>query len=107
MTALEWNQLPGDPGELACGDSWTYLITRDDRAVVLTRWETGPNPAAYEVACQAAMYAIRFSGAYGVVPEAGDVTVAHLRKLAQQYESGLDVAGEPAWRHGYSPVTRS
>lgn len=101
MTTLEWNRLPGSTSELAAGDDWTYLITQDDRAVVLTRWETGPNPAAYEVARQAALYAIRIGGAFGLSPEADAAVIAHLRSAAQQYESGIDVDGQPAWRHGY------
>jgi hypothetical protein len=109
LMKLEWNRLPGYPGELATGQDWTYLITANDQetVVVLTRWEPQDNLLSTDVsiARQAALYAI-YARAYGVVPGAGDAAVAHLRKLAQRYESGLDVAGEPAW-HGYSAVTRS
>lgn len=95
---LEWNELPGG-AEMSCGTDWTYLITRDDYAVVLTRWQTGPGPAAHEVAAQAARYAIQIGGQYKSMPDTAEVTVVHLMREAQAYESGLDVTGQRAWWH--------
>jgi hypothetical protein len=95
---LKWYKLPGG-AEMACGDGWTYLITRNDSFVVLTRWDTGPNPAAHEIASQAALYAIRLGGPYGESPDTAEVTAVHLMRVAQAYESGLDVTAERAWRH--------
>lgn len=95
---LEWNTLPGG-GEMACGTDWTYLVARDDNTVVLTRWDTGPDPAAHEVASQAALYAIQLGGAYGEFPGVVGVTVVHLKRAAQEYESGRDVTGQRAWWH--------
>jgi hypothetical protein len=98
---LEWIRLPGDRGQLASGDSWTYLAARDDRTAVLTRWGSGLTRA--DVARQAALYAVQIGGAYDVVPEAVAAVLAHLRDAAQAFESRLDVTGQPAWHHGYIP----
>jgi hypothetical protein len=102
MTALEWVRGPGGSSELAAGDDWTYLITHDDRGMVLTRWEGYADISDADVARQAALYAIRIDGALEVVPEAAIALAAHMRSAAQQYESGLDVTGQPAWWHGYA-----
>jgi hypothetical protein len=104
MTALEWVCGPGGSSELAAGDDWTYLIAHDDRAMVLTRWEGYADMSDADVARQAALFAIRIGGAFDAVPEAGAALAAHMRDTAQQYESGIDVTGQPAWWHGYSPA---
>jgi hypothetical protein len=95
---LKWNKLPGG-SEMAIGADWTYLIARDDNTVVLTRWDTGPNPAAHEVASQAALYAIQLGGPYSAAPVTADIAAGHLMRAAQEYESGLDVTGQRAWWH--------
>jgi hypothetical protein len=96
---LNWIQVPG--GQLASGDSWTYLAARDDRTAVLTRWDSGLTRA--DVARQAALHAVQIGGAYDAVPEAAAAVLAHLRDAAQAFESGLDVTGQTAWHHGYVP----
>jgi hypothetical protein len=103
---LNWDRLP-DGTELACGTGWTYLIARDDRTVTLTRWETASSGLAagsiaypgMAVARQAALYAIQLGGAYGAFSGTADAIAGHLREAAQEYESGRDVTGQPAWRH--------
>jgi hypothetical protein len=105
---LEWNQMPDGTGELASGDDWVYLIAADDRAMVLTRWEVAPAGLSRSgVARQAALFAIRIGGAFDAVPEAGAALAAHMRDTAQQYESGIDVTGQPAWWHGYQLPERT
>lgn len=95
---LEWNTLH-DGAELACGDHWTYLITSDDRNLVLTRWENSPLALHHEVAAQASRYAIQLGGAWDVFPDTIAGVTGHLKRSAQEYESGLDVTGYPAWWH--------
>lgn len=109
MTRLDWKSVPG--GELAEGTDWVYLIAKDERIVVLTRWEPRRDdhhelswpPSDAEVARQAALHAIQLGGAYGSFPDAATAVSSHLKQAAQAYESGLDVTGYPAWRHGYEP----
>ena len=100
MTGLQWTPLDGG-SELSSGQDWVYLITRDAGRLVLTRWEPEPNQLGWEVARQAALHAIQLGGAWDVVPETTVAIIAHMKDMAQQYESGLDVIGQPAWAHGY------
>jgi hypothetical protein len=102
---LEWIKLP-DGGELAAGQDWTYLITLDGKGTMaaLTRWETGPGAMHIDIARQAALHAIRYGGVFTAGAEATETTLAHLRRSAQEYESGLDVIGQPAWWHGHAPA---
>jgi hypothetical protein len=88
MTALEWVPLPDGTGELAYGRDWTYLVTRDNRTAVLTRWD--PQAGDWAVARQAALNAIMIGGAYDVVPAA-----AGLRNAAQAYEAGTGIDSHP------------
>jgi hypothetical protein len=97
MTALEWVPLPDGTGELADGRDWTYLVTRDDRTAVLTRWDR--QAGDWAVARQAALNAIMIGGAYDVVPAAAEAVSAHLRNAAQAYEAGTGTGSHPAWRH--------
>lgn len=99
MTALHWTEIGRDILE-AHGTDWTYLVIRDDRTVVLTRFEAVPD--FIEVARQAALHAIQIRGAYEVVPETAVSVAARLKQDAQQYESGLDLSW-PAWQHGRQP----
>jgi hypothetical protein len=105
---LNWESAPGAGGGLiAYGTAWAYLIISDSRYVVLTRYyRTYCQPGLYSrdvaaagVACQSALYAIKLGGAWEVLPETAEATAAHLRQAAQEYESGEDVTGQPAWRH--------
>jgi len=100
MTTLNWMDDPGG-WSVAHGTDWTYLIAVDDRNVVLTRWEH--DDVVVSAARQAALYAIQLGGAYDAVPSAAEGVTGHLKQAAQAYESGLDVPGHPAWRHGHQP----
>lgn len=92
---LSWNEISAGILE-AHGDDWTYVITQDDRQIVLTRWDAG---ILINAAAQAALNAISIGGAYKEVPEAARGVITHMKQAAQQYESGLDVTGYPAWWH--------
>jgi hypothetical protein len=107
MTVLQWTPLASGDGELASGETWTYLITRDSYQVVFTRYGThysGPGRHGREadavlVARQAAANAISLGGAYDVAPEAAVRVIAHLKQCIQGYENGEDIPAYPAWRH--------
>jgi phosphatidylserine decarboxylase len=103
MAELEWTGqiLEGRGSLLARGADCVYLITGNERIVVLTRWRGGDGPVS--VARQAALNAIQIGGAWDAVPEAVAGVIGHLKQAAQQYESGLDVTGQPAWWHGHNP----
>lgn len=100
MTALAWHTLGGD--QLAAGDDWMYVIAHDGGQAVLTRYLLDAADHA-DVARQAALNAIQLGGAYGAVPEALPPVLDRLKQAAQQYESGIDIAGHRAWWHGYVP----
>jgi hypothetical protein len=98
MPELSWERLPNG-ALLASGDDWAYLIAQNAHRVTLTRWVPRTGETGSEVAAQAALYAIHIGGAYGTVPEAADVTVLHLKRIAQVFESGGGAAGQPSWQH--------
>lgn len=101
MTELHWGEI--SKGILtAFGDDWTYLITSDDRMMVLTRFSS---EVPVSVAAEAALYAIQLGGVYAGSPGSGkaaEEVIRHLKITAQSYESGLDGTGlRAAWQHGF------
>jgi hypothetical protein len=87
----------------AQGDDWMYLIADDSRRVVLTRFDPGVPHSVLSVARQAALYAVSSGGDATMPPGVRHAVTARFRRLAQQYEAGIDIDSEPAWRHGYVP----
>jgi hypothetical protein len=94
---LNWSQDTRAPGEteIAVGTDETYLIAADDRHVVLTRFTTGAGQVPETT--QAALNAILLANP---LPDAEAVTRQHMRRVAQQFEDGQDLDGQPAWQHG-------
>ena len=103
MPELKWTET-GRDGLEARGESCTYLITWDERKIVLTRYGTfysGPGRYGREqdaalVARQAALTAMQIRAEDG---PSGMAALASVRAAAQMFESGLDVIGQSAWQH--------
>ena len=93
---LAWEPWDNTNALTATGESDTYLIVRDQTGVLLTRWYPSANLGA--AILQIALTTIRIQAqAQADV----DAAIARLRRMAQEYESGVDVTGQPAWQHNY------
>jgi hypothetical protein len=94
MAEMDWI-VQDQGGMLAHGRADDYLIIGDDYGVILTRWSHDADRVA--AIRQAVVNTIRVY--VGTTPE----DEFRLRRLAQSYEDGQPVAGQPAWQHGYVP----
>ena len=102
---MEWNWLPDGEGYIAAGRRNAYLISVDLMAgrvtgVRLTRWQSLPNPVAYETALEAVRNVIilPLDPPRAARGQAAAALLEGTRRLADRYESGDPLPGRPAWQ---------
>lgn len=95
MSTLTWRPVPDGTAEIALGKRWRYLIADDGRSLILTR--TAITAVVWSAAAEGALNAIALR--YAGRPDTDAAQRTYLRRLAQEYEDGQDMPGQPAWRH--------